>query len=243
MLIKIVVIGLNILLVACTLPFNQPTESVVVDEPQEPVESTIEYAPMIVEGPDPMLEARIKADILYAAKGAFDDDNLMLPAENNAYDRYWQVLGMDPTNEVALAGLDEIFMRYIELADVAMAGGQYDRAQGLLDRAVSIEYNNHEFVVAAQDRLAAARLIKINFYALNPVGITDQSIEILVNLWSLGQYIRNEGATFLITARNDEEGRWIYRVMRQSVDGYRLRGDITLGNEPGVLITIPQLDG
>jgi hypothetical protein len=38
----------------------------------------------------------------------------------------------------------------------------------------------------------------------------------------------------MIIARTDVEGRWIYQKMRDAVPGYRVRGDIKLGNPPRV---------
>ncbi len=41
----------------------------------------------------------------------------------------------------------------------------------------------------------------------------------MVKLGEIGQHIRNLEATFLINARTDEEGRWIYKIMRKLWEG------------------------
>jgi hypothetical protein len=46
-------------------------------------------------------------------------------------------------------------------------------------------------------------------------------------------------ATFLIRARTDEEGRWIYKTMRDAVGGYRLRGNIDVSGTPAIVVSTP----
>ena len=41
---------------------------------------------------------------------------------------------------------------------------------------------------------------------------------------------------FVIVARNDAEGRWIYKSMQQAIEGYRLRGNIKMGKRPKVTL-------
>ncbi|MDT8399406.1 MAG: hypothetical protein RQ899_12390 [Pseudomonadales bacterium] len=185
--------------------------------------------------PDDIIRARIIADILYEARLAYEDNRLTQPSGDNAYDRYREVLDYDPGNAVALEGIRELVRRYILLADNAMAIGQFDSAGEMLTRAAEIDGISGE-LEAARRRLTEARQAKLDFYALDPEGLRARSLEIMVRLGEIGRVVQNKKATFLITARTDDEGRWIYKVMREAVGGYRLRGNIALGSQPGIQI-------
>ena len=80
----------------------------------------------------------------------------------------------------------------------------------------------------------------MSIFPLDSDGLAEQSLETMVELGEIGQYIRDIEATFLINARTDEEGRWIYKIMREAVGGYRLRGNIGVANEPSIQVLIPK---
>src|SRR5688572_20683660 len=124
------VIGCCLLLTSCTVPDKQ-----VIYTP-EPVPEVAPEPESIMLSEQELRRGRLLADILYSAKQAFADNRLQLPAGNNAYDRYQEVLQLDPGNAVALEGIQEIALRYIELANAAMALGQYDNAESYLVRAM-----------------------------------------------------------------------------------------------------------
>ncbi len=178
------------------------------------------------------------ADILYAARTAYEDNRLMSPANDNAYDRFIEVLQLDPGNAVAMQGIRDIVQRYIELADAATMLGKFSEADSLLDRAASLDPERAE-LASARSRLEAAQRNKIDTYALDPEGLRSQSLEMMTRLGEIAQQIMRNEATFLINARNDEEGRWIYKIMRESVGGYRLRGNIDISGTPNILVTVP----
>jgi hypothetical protein len=178
------------------------------------------------------------ADILYAARTAYEDNRLMSPANDNAYDRFIEVLQLDPGNEVAMQGIRDIVKRYIELADAATGLGKFSEASSLLGRAESLD-PAHAELAGARARLETAQRNKIDTYALDPEGLSSQSLEMMTRLGEIAQQIMRNEATFLINARNDEEGRWIYKIMRESVGGYRLRGNIDVSGTPNILVTVP----
>lgn len=178
------------------------------------------------------------ADMLYEARIAFEDNRLMSPSGDNALDRYRQVLQLDPGNAVALQGIQDIVLRYVDLADVAMRQGQHAEADSLLDRAAALNPERPE-LLAAWQRLELARQTEVHNYQLDPQGLAEQSLEVMVRLGEIAQQIQRNEATFLINARNDAEGRWIYKVMREAVGGYRLRGNIDISSTPGILVTLP----
>ncbi len=187
---------------------------------------------------DAIRRARLMADMLYEAAIAYENNQLMTPSGSSAYDRYREVLSFDPENAVARQGLVDIVLRYIELADVEMVQGEYDNAASLLARGASILPERPE-LSDARSRLSIARQNKVENHPLDPDGVRNQSLETMTMLADIAQSIRERELTFLINARTDDEGRWIYKVMRESVGGYRLRGNIGISGTPAVLITLP----
>lgn len=227
-------VWLPLLLAACAVQERAP---VVYTPPPEPEP---EAAPVVVSGPSAEVRRRMAiADMLYAARVAYDDNRLMLPAGDNAYDRYRQVLDFDPENEVARRGIRDIALRYVQLAGNAMEIGQFDDAAGLLRRAATIGTAADE-VQLARARLEELRKSALDRFTFDPQSVRAQSPEVIARLGEIAHMlIRQEGATFLITARNDAEGRWMYSVMREAVDGQRLRGNIAIGDRPAVQLQLP----
>ncbi|MGV3591215.1 MAG: tetratricopeptide repeat protein [Gammaproteobacteria bacterium] len=204
----------------------------------EPVLEEPEPAPPPVSSEE-LRRARMIADILYEARIAYDNNQLMTPAGRAAYDRYREVLSFEPENAVARQGMVDIVLRYIELADIEIAQGEYDNAASLLQRGASILPERPE-LADARARLAVARQTKVENHPLDPTGVRNQSLEVMTELASIAESIRAREATFLINARTDDEGRWIYKVMREAVGGYRLRGNIGISDAPAILITLPK---
>ncbi|MDY6983333.1 MAG: tetratricopeptide repeat protein [Pseudomonadota bacterium] len=222
----------TLVLGACQAPKRQ-----TVYTPAPAVEEA-EPAPAPI-GSEELRRARLIADMLYDARIAYDNNQLLTPAGRAAYDRYREVLGIDPENAVARQGIVDIVLRYIDLANIEIAQGEYDNAASLLQRGASILPDRPE-LADARARLAVARQNKIENHPLDPNGLRNQSLEMMTQLAAIAESIRAREATFLINARTDDEGRWIYKVMREAVGGYRLRGDIGISGTPAILITLPK---
>ena len=69
--------------------------------------------------------------LLEAAEADLAQTRLMLPQDDNAWEKYQRVLAIQPANEDALAGIRQIAGRYVELADAALAAGELERAEAL----------------------------------------------------------------------------------------------------------------
>lgn len=225
-------VAMLLLLAACASQKQKrvvyrPAESEV--QQQEEIDST--------EMENAFRRTRLLADMLYEAKLAFEDNRLMSPSGNNAYERYREILQLDPGNTVALEGIEDIVRRYIELSDMAVRQGKYDEGQNLLDRAESLNPARPE-LADARKRLAVARLNKVETFELDAAGLKNQSLEVMIKLAEIAQFIQSKEASFMINARSDEEGRWIYKVMRESVGSYRLRGNIDVSSQPSIRVNI-----
>jgi tetratricopeptide (TPR) repeat protein len=225
---KLWVLWISLALSACT----SPPKVIVYSSAPAPVP---EVVPVVIDEGQ-LRRARMLADMLYQAKNAVDDNRLMLPVGNNAYDIYQQVLQLDPGNAVALEGIEEIVLRYVALAEDAINKGQYDNAAGFLNRAARLHADSAD-VAKARSHLASARQNQVQMQTLEPKALSAKNLEMMTQLADIAQRIRAADTTFLIHARTDEEGRWIYKTMRDAVGGYRLRGNIDIGGTPGIVIT------
>ena len=73
------------------------------------------------------------ARLLAAAEADLKARRLTSPAGNNAWDRYQQVLGIDPANPDAIKGMERVIDRYMQLfAMAAVEKEDFDKAAGYL---------------------------------------------------------------------------------------------------------------
>ncbi|MDC1435693.1 hypothetical protein N8303_00355 [Gammaproteobacteria bacterium] len=232
----LIAVGALLLQACATTDLSFPTQETTSSSEQESIVIEQTRTGRIS---DPILRARILADMLFEASMAFDDNRLMLPAGDNAYDRYLEVLSFDPNNQIALQGVEDIVERYLVMANQAIQIGQFDDAENYLVRAEIINPGKQD-IIEARRVLALESRVTRDYFALDPEELAAQSLIMMSQLGTIGELVRNYDATFLITARSDSEARWIYQVMREAVGGYRLRGNITLGSQPTIQVNIPQ---
>lgn len=63
---------------------------------------------------------------------------LTTPAGDNAYETYQRILTVQPDNPAALAGIQSVGVKYVELAERARAGGRIERARRYADKALEL---------------------------------------------------------------------------------------------------------
>ena len=82
--------------------------------------------------PDPVEQ------LLQQADDALQTPHLTVPDVNSAYEKYREVLSLDPRNRPARQGLAIVASRYLELASKALNEDELESAQEYVDRASSI---------------------------------------------------------------------------------------------------------
>ncbi|MGI1680209.1 MAG: hypothetical protein K6L75_15825 [Cellvibrionaceae bacterium] len=192
--------------------------------------------------------------LLSAAEDALAANRLTTPVEDNAYDRYQAVLMMDVDNQRAQAGIQSIFSRYASLTRSAIRQGNYSKARSRLERARSVDSRHidlkrlsNELTAAQKKRLprpetkVAAVEKKNNEIVLNTARLSKRDEQLVSELQLLAVELKEKDESILIYARNDAEGRWIYKKMAEAVIGYRLRGDMRIGKNPKIRI-LPPID-
>lgn len=177
---------------------------------------------------------------LEAADRALDEDQLMTPLGDNAYDRYRAVLLVEPNNVRARSGLQAITLRYLELARSALQKGRFGQAQTMLERAAEVDPES-PLVARVRQSLQEARQQQREapplegedkVYELNPYHLSQRAPELVEELHRVARQVKEDEEFVLIISRTDEEGRWIYQQMRDAVPGYLLRGNIHLDSRP-----------
>ena len=182
------------------------------------------------------------ADLLFEGLQALDADRLLTPADNNAHDRFQRVLSYDPDNEIALQGLEDIVLRYVALAEDAAYQGLFEQAEAFLDNARFVN-DEHPAITRARAAIDAERESDDLFFDFDQRDIANKTEDARQQLEEIARQAREHEAFFLITAPSDSQARWMYSVMREAVDGYRLRGTIELATRHSVRLRLPERQG
>ncbi len=182
---------------------------------------------------------RLIADLLFSGLQALDNDRLLTPEFDNAFDYFREVLEMQPENEIALEGMQSIVERYLELALEAANRGNFGNAERMLGRAQIVD-GNHPGIARAREALEIERNSGDLFFALEERALRRQDAAIRARLAEIAWQAREHEAFVLITAPDDELARWIYTAMRESVGGYRLRGNIEIGGSTLIRLRLPR---
>lgn len=233
------VVTLASFLVACE---SADTESDIPDSVVT-VEAPVEPAPEI----DPLERQtwevdferqRVIGDLLYDALRALQQDRLVLPREDNALFRYQRVLALEPDNQLALEGIQNIVGRYLELAATASRQGRFPAAQDFINRARLVDRDSPA-IPDAQRALEADRDSGDLVFELDLQQLASESPALIRQLGQIADQAVERQAFVWITAPSDEKGRWIYGTMREQVDGFRLRGNIELGGFAVIRLRLP----
>ncbi len=187
----------------------------------------------------PVIDRQFIADLLYEALQALDSDRLLTPVDDNAHGRFKRVLAYEPDNEIALQGLQDIIQRYLQLAQQSTRRGLFEEARTFIDNAKFIDGSDSRIEpvwLALQAELNSNDL----FFNLNNREFSARTEAAIAKLEDIARQARQANAFFLITAPNDELGRWMFAVMRDAVAGYRLRGNIELSSQTSIRLRLPK---
>ena len=194
--------------------------------------------PEIVLPSQPSQEERFVADTLFEGLQALDQDKLLTPVDDNAYSRFQRILAIDPSNEIALEGIEQILLRYIELSVEASRRGQFDDAESFLERAAFVD-KDHSALNEAQVLLDSEINSEDLIFNLDSEDFMNRTEEAVAQLEKIARQAREHNAFFLIIAPNDSLARWMYLQMRSAVEGFRLRGNIELANQISIRLRVP----
>ena len=170
--------------------------------------------------------------LLANAEMALAADRLMIPVNDNAYNWYKQVLTLDELNPEAHWGMKQITGRYLQLAEQAFVSGRVEEAERMLQGAEKISATPRQ-IANLRERYRRQSFDNEVYLPLQELARRGKKIQ--QQLKDLAEQAKESQSRLLIVARNDSEGRWIYQQMRNSVGGYRLRGNIEVGRAPRIV--------
>ncbi|MEX0740220.1 MAG: hypothetical protein WD071_12835 [Pseudohongiella sp.] len=237
----LVILGLTLALAACELA--PPLENESVSAPDADTVAAIEEVEDLLAAEaaraDAERQRRYIADILYDGMRALRTDRLMTPAEDSAYHYFSRVLAFEPGNTVALEGMRDIALRYLELAGTASRQGQFDNAETFLRRAESVDDELPAIAIARQT-LATAREQTHSVHTLNNRELAGRQPTISRQLEDIARLVAENNTFVLITAPSDELGRWIYAQLQGAMTESRLRADIEIGEQASIRLILPR---
>ncbi|MFL0810561.1 MAG: N-acetylglucosaminyltransferase [Agarilytica sp.] len=194
---------------------------------------------------------RVEERLLEQAQDSFRRGRYTTPVHSNAYDTFHSVLIINPENSQARAGLQAILLRYAELIRTAMREGRFSAASATL-RQVELYYPANALLMDLKRDIVSAKKAMLNRPAMVEQK-TEQHEEILLSVHhinkntpeiqdtfkNIAERLHETQESILIFARNDREGRWIYKQIKKAANGYRVRGDIRISRKPKLRILPP----
>lgn len=208
-----------------------------------------------------VLALSVQASSLHSVVGEMLDEadrdlaagRLQSPPNKNAYDRYQAVLLLDKGNQRAALGIRNIAGRYMEKSRAYIQKWQWRSAKSMLTKAIAVNGRTAETTRLAADIDNARKVAKTQSRAVEPAaidwdkttfvlsrsGLKQRTRSMVNQLAALGQRVEETREYVLIYARNDSEGRWIYRQMNKASPSYRLRGNIKRHKKPRIVLESP----
>lgn len=176
--------------------------------------------------------------LLRQAGIALDAMRLTSPDDDNAYLRYMQVLSLDPDNAAALHGLSVIVEQYLAWSINHIDTGNLRQARSFLMTAQSVD-PNHANIAAVENRLDARRRASLVDYAIDLSYAGEPAPQTLEQLARIAAQIQQDGASVVIFAPTDVQGRRIYQRLNAATEE-RIRARFELSDRPRVRLIIPQ---
>lgn len=136
------------------------------------------------------LRAKKVQSLLAEASSDVQADRLSSPENNNAVEKYNQVLNLDPANVDALTGLENVANRHIEIALAMIKGGELEDAEWNLTRAKMLSPVNPKYTAAQ------AELIAVRDLALQQAAAENARKEKITSLVSRATLSAKEGKLF-----------------------------------------------
>jgi hypothetical protein len=218
--------------------------------PIKPVSAPVVEAAPQTAGPAHTARQRTVDGLLNEAEAAMRQGRFALPAHDNAYDRFRAVEMLDPGNRQAQSGMQGVLLVYVDRVQQALGAGRLHAAAADLRQARQL-FPGAPLLVPLQaelDRRSAsvAQTMKAPVpeegrerIQLPPQPLAQKSPDVKQMLEQLAQRVSQSDESVMIYARNDAEGRWIYKTMKDAVGDYRIRGDIRISAQPALEFLSP----
>lgn len=229
-------------LVACGAPSRKP-------EAKAPVQP---FSVVPAEASKPVItKESIVTKLLKQGEQALQRNQLTLPAENNAYDKFQAVALMQPDNAEARAGLQAVELAYAEEVRRALQANRLNEAKTRLQRmaehfpddplqrSLVAELQQAWQRADAQRQQEEAAQEGEERWPLEVADLNQRNAQMRQLLEQLANRVSQSDESVMIYARTDSEGRWIYKIMKDAAGEYRIRGDIRISRTPAIKLMPP----
>lgn len=176
----------------------------------------------------------ILLDLEYAAVEALRRGHFSLPVANSAENLYQQMLAIDPSNETAKRGIEQILEQHIAEALDALASQHVAAANTALAQARRLD-PSHPSIAPTETQLqllANAEFVRIELPEGDVRQRSDQTYRRLRDL--LSQVDANQNCRFTIAVASDAQGRYVYQLLKQGMNEFltqsRLRAAIVISS-------------
>lgn len=163
-------------------------------------------------------------NLLENAQQALSQDHLLYPKETSAYAYLALALELNPDDENAKRGLEQVVERYIELAIQAIGRRQLNRAKSMLDRAKLVD-KNHPSILPTENQLKLVVNSDLSTLKLNGPKINDAARN---SISKFGSLAKRRDCRFIIYAANDQQGRSIYQLLKNDQAELKIKAQIKL---------------
>ena len=182
-----------------------------------------EPRPFPLETPKETQNEQIE-NLLENAQQALEQDRLLYPKETSAYAYLSLVFELNPGDENAKRGLEQVVERYIELAIQAIDRRQLNRAKSMLDRAKLVD-KNHPSILPTENQLELVNNSNLTILKLGSPTIDAATRNRISEFGSLAKY---QNCRFIIYAANDEKGRSLYQLLKNHQAELKIKAQIKL---------------
>ena len=173
------------------------------------------------------------APLLAAARVDIEENRLSTPTGKNAYQKYQEVLSLDPDNKDALLGINTIVEQYLSWAIANLDRGKSARASQYLNRAISIDATHPNIQpVTLLIKKAGARNTRV--YPLDAAAVVARQAS-KIDFLGISAEIHEQHAFVTIRAMDDAAGRWLYRELNRHTE-VRIEAMFETNQQPAILL-------
>lgn len=192
--------------------------------------------------------------LLSEAELALREHRYFSPSHSNAYDHFAAIKMLDPDGEEWKTGKDRLLRQSVQSVKHLLEEKNVSTARQLR-KNIELAYKGDprlSVMVPWFETFAAPPVRNVNatlhtgVKAVSEFVLQDEHFQSLgdkinPDLVGIANEIQQKNASILIYARNDAEGRWLYRQLKKASPGYRVRGDIRVSGQAKIVI-YPPLD-
>ena len=190
--------------------------------------------PPVNPPPVDLTEEKIQ-QLLSSADAAMQHNQLTTPADDNALDRYKLILTLNPSNTLAIAGINRIVERYLAWALDHAERSNLTKARYFVSLAEGID-PAHPNIKPVVNKINDQEDKVVSVFQLDATSVRNQSVDSGL-FATIAARIQRHRAFIIIRARDDRSGRWLYQELNRRVD-FRIEARFEISSNPSVSLTL-----